>query len=100
MSVYVTDCCKKIKSEDSIQSSLSVTLFLIFVARHNACWHVIATLKTELRIPGINWSTGEPDCGEESEISSRGGGGGSESTDRRGGAILALELVPKNLIFA
>ena len=29
-----------------------------------------------------------------------GGGGGSESTDRRGCAILALEVVPKNLIFA
>ena len=32
----------------------------------------------------------------------RGGGGGgvSELMDGRGGAILALELVPKNLIFA
>ena len=29
-----------------------------------------------------------------------GGGGGSESMDGRGFAILALELVPKNLIFA
>ena len=29
-----------------------------------------------------------------------GGGGVSESTDRRGCAILALEVVPKNLIFA
>ena len=28
-----------------------------------------------------------------------GGGGGSELTDRQGCAILALELVPKNLIF-
>ena len=36
-------------------------------------------------------------------ISSRGGGGGggvSESMDGRECAILALELVPKNLIFA
>ena len=30
---------------------------------------------------------------------SRGGGGVSESTDRRGCTILALEVVPKNLIF-
>ena len=29
-----------------------------------------------------------------------GGGGGSESMDQRGCAILALEVVPKNLIFA
>ena len=29
-----------------------------------------------------------------------GGGGGSESIDGRGCAILALEVVPKNLIFA
>ena len=28
------------------------------------------------------------------------GGGGSESTDRQGCAILALEVVTKNLIFA
>ena len=28
------------------------------------------------------------------------GGGVSESTDRRGCAILAFEVVPKNLIFA
>ena len=34
------------------------------------------------------------------EFGSRGGGGVSESTDRRGCAILALEVVPKNLIFA
>ena len=32
-------------------------------------------------------------------IKSRGGGGGSESTDRQGCAILALKVVPKNLIF-
>ena len=30
----------------------------------------------------------------------RGGGGVSESMDRWGCAILALEVVPKNLIFA
>ena len=33
-------------------------------------------------------------------LGGRGGGGGSESMDRQGCAILALEVVPKNLIFA
>ena len=33
-------------------------------------------------------------------VYTRGGGGVSESMDRRGCAILAPEVVPKNLIFA
>ena len=37
---------------------------------------------------------------ELATIAHRPGGGGSESMDRRGCAILALEVVPKNLIFA
>ena len=32
-------------------------------------------------------------------LGARGGGGGSESTDRQVCAILALEVVPQNLIF-
>ena len=49
--------------------------------------------------PSVSFQITDP-CIERSFSISGGGGGVSESMDRRGCAILALELVPKNLIFA